>query len=57
VDLGKMVCGDTEWIGLVQDRNQWSDVLKSEMNLGGSKEVLEQLHNWQLLKKGSVPRS
>jgi hypothetical protein len=39
----------------LQDRDQWRALANTVMNLRGSVkcwEVLEWLHNWQLLKKG-----
>jgi hypothetical protein len=50
-------CG-VDWIDLAQDRDQWRAVVKTVMNIGFCNmccEVLEQLHNWQPLKKGSAP--
>jgi hypothetical protein len=40
-----------DWIDMAQDRVQWSAVVNTVLNLG----VLEGLHIWQLLKKGSAP--
>jgi hypothetical protein len=47
-----------DWIDMAQDRDQWRALVNTVMNLRGSIkcwEVLEYLHNWQLLKKGSAP--
>jgi hypothetical protein len=44
------------WIYLAQDRDQWVALVNTVMNLRVSLffwEVLEMLHNWRLLKKGS----
>jgi hypothetical protein len=42
-----------DWIDLAQDRDQWRALVYS-VNWE-SWEVLEWLHNWQLLKKSSAP--
>jgi hypothetical protein len=45
-------------IDLAQDREEWRALVNKVMNLSGSLkcwEVPDLLHNWQLLKKGSVP--
>jgi hypothetical protein len=40
-----------DWIDLAEDRDQWRALVNTVMNL----RVLEYLHNWRLLKKGSAP--
>jgi hypothetical protein len=45
-----------DWIDLAQDRDQWSALVNTLMNLRVPKEcweVLEWQHNWRPLKKGS----
>jgi hypothetical protein len=46
-----------DWIGLAQDRDQGRALVNTVMNLGSIKcwEILEWLHNWHQLKKGSAP--
>jgi hypothetical protein len=46
-----------DWIDLAEGRDQWRAVMNSNKPSGSIKcwEVLEWLHNWQLLKKGSAP--
>jgi hypothetical protein len=33
VDLGEVGCGDVDWIGLAKDRNRWSALVNSVLNL------------------------
>jgi hypothetical protein len=50
--------GGMDWIDLAQDRDQWRSLCEHGNEPSGSMkcwEVLEWLHNWQLLKKGSAP--
>jgi hypothetical protein len=46
-----------DWIDLAQDRNQWRALVNGNEPSGSIKcwEVLQWLHNWQVLKKGSAP--
>jgi hypothetical protein len=47
-----------DWIVLARDVDQWRILVNTVMKPSGSIkcwEVLEQLHNWRLLKKGSAP--
>jgi hypothetical protein len=46
MDLREMGWDGMDWIDLAQDRDQWRALVL---------EVLEWLHNWQLLKNGSAP--
>jgi hypothetical protein len=51
---------DMDWINLAQDRDKWKGPFERSTKLSGSIkcwEILEELHNWRLLKNGSVPRS
>jgi hypothetical protein len=56
MDLREIGWDGRDWIVLAQDRDQWRALVNAEPS--GSikrREVLEWLHNWQLLKKGSAP--
>jgi hypothetical protein len=33
IDLGEMIWGDVDWIGLAQDRNRWTALVNSVLNL------------------------
>jgi hypothetical protein len=33
MDLGEVGWGDVDWIGLAQDRNRWSALVNSVLNL------------------------
>jgi hypothetical protein len=46
-----------DWIDLAKRRDQWRAFVNTTESLGSVKywEVLEQLHNWRLVKKGSAP--
>jgi hypothetical protein len=47
-----------DWIDLAQDRDQWMAFGHTVMNIRVPIKcwaVLEWLHNWRLLKKGSAP--
>jgi hypothetical protein len=41
-----------DWIDLAQDRDQRKALVNAVMKL---REVIEWLHNWRLLEKGSAP--
>jgi hypothetical protein len=49
IDLREIGWDVVDWIDLAQDRDQWRALVNTVMNL------LEWLHNWRLLKKGSAP--
>jgi hypothetical protein len=55
VDLREIGWGGMDWIDLAQDRDQWEGSCEQGNEPSGSIkcwEVLEWLHNWQLLRKG-----
>jgi hypothetical protein len=57
MDLREIGWDGMDWIELAQDRDQWRALVNTITKLEGSIkcwEVLEQLHNWRLLKKGSA---
>jgi hypothetical protein len=58
IDLKKLGWVGMNWIDLAHNMDQWRVLVNTVMNLRGSLEcweVLEYLHNWQLLRKGSAP--
>jgi hypothetical protein len=58
IDLREIGWDGMDWIYLAQDKDQWRALVNTVMNLRGSLkcwEILEWLHNWQLLKMGSAP--
>jgi hypothetical protein len=58
MDIREIVWDGVDWIDVAQDRDQWRALVKNcDETLGSIKwcEVLEWLHNWRLLKKGSAP--
>jgi hypothetical protein len=44
-----------DWIELAQDRDQWRAFVEHGDKPSGSLKFPLWLHNWQLLRKGSVP--
>jgi hypothetical protein len=60
MDLGEIVWDGMDWNDLAEDRDQWRALVNTVMNLRvplNAWEILEWLHNWRLLKKGSAPWS
>jgi hypothetical protein len=57
IDLREIGWDRGDWIDLAQDRDQWRAFVGGNEPSGSIKrwEVLEWLHNWQLLKKASAP--
>jgi hypothetical protein len=58
IDRREIGWGVMDWIDLAQDRGQWRALVNTAMKLSGTVkcwEVLEWLHNWQLLRKVSAP--
>jgi hypothetical protein len=59
IDLTEIRWDGVDWIDLVQEGDQWREGSCEHGNepSGSIKcwEVLEKLHNWRLLKKGSAP--
>jgi hypothetical protein len=56
MDLREIECDGVDWIYMTQDRDQWKALVNTVLNIRISIkcwEVLEGLHNWRLLKKGS----
>jgi hypothetical protein len=51
IDLREIGWDGMDWIDLAQDRDQWMALV----NTVKCWEVLQWLHNWRLLKKGSAP--
>jgi hypothetical protein len=58
MDIIEMGCDGVDWMDMVQDRDQLQGSCGHGIEPSGSIkcwEVLEWLHNWPLLKKGSAP--
>jgi hypothetical protein len=52
--------GGVDWMDMAQDRDQWMTLVNTVLNLRVPKsagKILEGLHNWCFLKKGSAPLS
>jgi hypothetical protein len=56
MDLREIGWDGRDRIDLAQDKDQWRALVNTVMNLRVPWEVLDWLHNWQLLTKGSAPR-
>jgi hypothetical protein len=57
IDLREIGWDGMDWIDSAQDRDQWRSSCEHSDETSGSLkcwEVPEQLHNWQLLRKGSA---
>jgi hypothetical protein len=52
---GEIGWDGVDWIDMAQDRDQWSEHSIKPSSSIKCCEVLEWLHNWRLLKKGSAP--
>jgi hypothetical protein len=58
MDLRVIGWDEVDWIDMAQDRDHWRALVIMVLNLRvyiKCWEVLEWLHNWRLLKKGSAP--
>jgi hypothetical protein len=57
MDLREIEWDGMDWINLAQDRDQWRALVNTVIHSNYLKcwEILEQLHNWRLVKKGSAP--
>jgi hypothetical protein len=55
MDLREIGWDGMDWINLAQDRDQWSEHGNEPSGSIKCREILEWLHNWRLLKKGSAP--
>jgi hypothetical protein len=53
MDLRGTGYGGMGWIVLAQERDQWRYLVNTIMNLWN---ILESLHNWQLLRKAQLQR-
>jgi hypothetical protein len=61
MELRKIGLGVMNWIEQAQDREEWRAVVNTVMNIWvlciRFWNILEQLSNWRLLKKDSLPWS
>jgi hypothetical protein len=51
MDLREIVWDGVDRLNMAEDRDQWRALVNTVLNF----RVLEGLHNWRLLKKGSAP--
>jgi hypothetical protein len=60
MDVREIGWGGMDWIDVAQDMDEWRALVNTVMNLRvpiKCWDILEWLHNWRLLNKGSAPRS
>jgi hypothetical protein len=57
MDLREIGWDGVDWMDMAKDRDQWRALVNAVLNLRViiCWEVLEGLHNWRLLEKGSAP--
>jgi hypothetical protein len=55
MDLREIRRDGVDRMDMAQDRDQWRALVNTVLNSIKCWEVLEGLHNWQLLKKSSAP--
>jgi hypothetical protein len=58
MDLRQIGWDGVNWIDVTQDRDQWRALVNTVLKPSGiikCWEVLQWLHNWQILKMGSAP--
>jgi hypothetical protein len=55
IDLREVGWDGMDWIDLAQDMDQWTALVNEPSGSIKHWEILEWLHSWQLLKKGSAP--
>jgi hypothetical protein len=56
LDVREIGWDGVDWIDIAQDRDQWRALVNTVLcHSIKCWEVLEGLHNWRLLKKGSAP--
>jgi hypothetical protein len=57
MDLRGIEWDGVDWIDMAQNRDQWRALVNRVLNFRFHKmlEVLEWLHNWRFVRKGSAP--